>query len=108
MTQLAFLKRIRSHLKTSNGVDKWLWWILCGLVGAGFLIFLSASIGLLARDGAHFGSVATSRLIAIIIGANVAYIASALHYKYLRRYTIPLLLASVVLTALVFIPGLGL
>ena len=76
MNQPSLLKKLRASLKTSNGVDTWLWWILAGLLIGGFLIFLSASIGLLARDGAHFGSVALSRLIAIVIGANVAYLAS--------------------------------
>ena len=107
MYQPSLLKKLRASLKTSNGVDTWLWWILAGLLIGGFLIFLSASIGLLARDGAHFGSVALSRLIAIVIGANVAYLASVFHYKHLRRYTLPLLLCSIVMTAFVFVPGVG-
>ncbi len=88
-------------------VDKWLLGILAGLVGGGFLIFISASIGLLARDGARFGDVATSRLIAVVLGGGIAYLVSTFHYKYFRRYTLAFLLFSIVFTALVFIPGIG-
>lgn len=107
MKEFSLLKKIRAVLKTSSSVDRTLWWILGGLVAGGFLIFLSASVGLLARDSAHFGSVALSRLVATIIGIGTAYVASSLHYKYLRRYTLAFLLFSIVLTAGVFIPGIG-
>ena len=108
MTQLPLSKWIGSKLRVPHGVDAWLWWILFGLVLSGFLIFLSASIGLLARDGAHFGSIAISRLSAIAVGGALAYVASRFHYRELRRVALPLLLVSIVLTALVFIPGIGL
>lgn len=91
----------------SHPVDKWLFWILVGLVVAGFFIFLSASIGLLARDGANFSRIALIRLLAIAIGAGAAYFASIFHYKNFRRYALALLLASIALTALVFIPDIG-
>lgn len=102
-----FLK-LRTTFKTVNGVDRYLFGVLVGLVGAGFLIFLSASIGLLARDGASFGHVALMRLISVAIGAVLAYLASVSSYKHLRIYAFHLLFASIILTALVFIPGLGL
>lgn len=94
-------------MKTFPRVDAWFFWILVGLVAVGFLIFLSASIGLLTRDGADFGSVAISRLIATLIGVGIAYAASVTHYKHFRRYALAMLLGSIVLTALVFIPGIG-
>lgn len=98
---------LKSYFKTSAGVDPWLLWILVGLVAGGFLIFISASIGLLARDGAHFGSVAVSRLFATVIGVGLAYVASLFHYKHFRHYTLAFLLTAMVITALVFIPGFG-
>ena len=100
-------KRITQHFKTSNGADRWLCSIVVGLVAGGFLIFLSASIGLLAREGAQFGSVTFSRLAAIIVGCGIGYATSVLHYKNLRRYALGLLFFSIILTALVFIPGIG-
>src|SRR3989344_4601582 len=98
---------IKSYFKISNPVDRWLFWILALLLSAGFLIFLSASIGLHAREGVSFGSIATSRLLATAIGIGVAYAASLFHYKHLRHYAFTIFLSSIVLTGLVFIPGLG-
>lgn len=94
-------------MRTSQGVDTWLFWTLASLVAVGFLIFLSASIGLLARDGAYFGSVTASRLFASLLGCVIAYAASVFHYKHFRRYALPLLLIAIVLTSLVFVPLLG-
>src|SRR3989338_4691851 len=88
-------------------VDSYLLWIVFGLTLLGFLIFTSASIGLFAREGARFGSVAMTRIIAITLGAALAYGASIMEYKLLRRYSLFFLLGSVLLTALVFIPGIG-
>ncbi|KKW11648.1 MAG: Stage V sporulation protein E [Parcubacteria group bacterium GW2011_GWA2_49_9] len=98
---------IRTYFTASNKPDTWLLSIVVCLVVSGLLIFLSASLGLLARDGASFGNIATTRLLATILGAGVAYVASVFHYKHLRRYTLAILLAAIVLTALVFIPGIG-
>src|SRR3990167_4130562 len=98
---------LKAYFKVSNPVDKWLFWVLVGLLFAGFLIFLSASIGLHAREGASFGSITLSRLIATAIGIAVAYVASIFHYKHLRRYTFAIFLVSIVFTSLIFVPGLG-
>ncbi len=100
--------KIRTVFQSSGEPDPWLKWVLVGLVSAGFLIFLSASIGLLARTGASFGSVAISRLSATAIGVGLAYAASRYHYKNLRTHALFLLLSSLVLTALVFLPVIGL
>ena len=43
-----------------KSIDTILLSIIVVLVAAGYLIFSSASLGLLARDGASFGSVAFS------------------------------------------------
>src|SRR3989338_2345864 len=104
MRNLTILDRMRSHFGASEEVDAWLLWTLIGLVAVGFLVFLSASIGLLARGGADFGSVATSRIIATCIGTGVAYLASLFHYKNLRRYSLALLLLGIVLNVIVLIP----
>src|SRR3989338_5471244 len=98
---------IKSYFKISNPVDRWLFWILALLLSAGFLIFLSASIGLPASEGASFGSITASRLLSTAIGIGVAYAASVLHYRHLRHYAFAIFLSSIVLTGLVFIPGLG-
>lgn len=108
MRQPLFIAKIRAALQSSGETDRWLRFILVGLVSAGFLIFLSASIGLLAREGASFGSVAIFRLFATAIGICGAYVASRYHYRNLRKHALSVLLGSLILTSLVFLPGIGL
>ncbi len=78
------------------------------LVTIGFFIFSSASLGLLARNGASFTSVATSQFFFGIIGGSIAlFITSTIHYRVWRQYAFYIFLFSVILTLAVFIPGLG-
>lgn len=89
-------------------VDK----IFLGLVGillvAGFLIFTSASLGLLARTGASFSSVATNQLLALLIGCSLAFGVSKIRYVFWRKLSFFIFIFSLVLTLLVFVPGIGL
>jgi len=78
------------------------------LVVAGFMIFTSASLGLLARTGASFGSVATSQLVFGMLGGGIAlFIMSNVHYRHHRKYAFYIFLLTIFLSILVFIPGLG-
>ncbi len=83
--------------------------ILIGiLVIFGFFIFSSASLGLLARDGASFGSVAFSQFFFGILGGGVAMlITSHIYYRHWRKYAFYFFLFTLLLTLAVFIPGLG-
>jgi len=78
------------------------------LVIFGFFIFSSASLGLLAREGARFSSVAFSQLFFGIILGTTALIA-ALHIKYRlwRKYSFYIFLFAVAAMLLVFVPGFG-
>ncbi|MEK7208526.1 MAG: putative peptidoglycan glycosyltransferase FtsW [Patescibacteria group bacterium] len=91
-----------------NPVDPWLLWIIIALTVVGFLIFLSASVGLLAREGAPFGGIMGTRVIAVLAGAFALFLASRIHWRVLRRYSLLALLLAFALTLLVFVPGLGL
>lgn len=82
--------------------------IVAIMVAGGFLIFSSASLGLLARDGASFGSVAFSQFFFGIVGGSAALlIVSNIYYRHWRRFAFYIFLASLLLTAAVFIPGIG-
>jgi len=75
----------------------------------GFFIFSSASLGLLARDGADFQSVAFSQIVFGIIGGSLAMLlTSIIHYRHWRQYAFWIFLGSILITLLVFVPGLGL
>lgn len=78
------------------------------LVFIGLLIFSSASLGLLARNGASFSSVAVSQLLFGVIGGLLALlVTSSIHYRVWRQYAFYFLVGAYILTFAVFIPGLG-
>lgn len=78
------------------------------LVLVGIFIFSSASLGLLARDGASVGSVLGSQFLfgvgggigAMVLLANVSYRS----YRTIAPY---LYIVALILTLLVFVPGIG-
>lgn len=78
------------------------------LVVAGFFIFTSASLGLLAREGAKFSSVAFSQLFfGIFLGSIALLVTSTIRYRFWRKYAIFIFIFSIIATLLVFVPGLG-
>jgi cell division protein FtsW len=91
-----------------KSVDTLLLGIIVFMVAAGFLIFSSASLGLMARDGASFGSVASSQFLFGVIGGGMALlIMSNVYYRHWRKYAFYIFLISLFATLAVFIPGLG-
>ncbi|MCF7815693.1 MAG: putative lipid II flippase FtsW [Candidatus Pacebacteria bacterium] len=78
------------------------------LVVIGFLIFSSASLGLLAREGARFSSVALNQILFGIVGGGAAlFLMSTVHYRWWRQYAFYIFLFSLILTLCVFVPGIG-
>jgi len=91
-----------------KGVDRTLLSIIILLVVGGFFIFSSASLGLLAREGARFSSVAFSQIIFGIVGGSIAmFLTSQIFYRNWRKYAFYIFVATIILTLCVFIPGLG-
>ncbi len=89
-------------------VDRTLLAIVITLVVSGFLIFTSASLGLLARDGASFSSVAFSQIVFGIIGGGTSlFLMSQVYYRNWRTYAFYIFVATCAITLLVFVPGLG-
>lgn len=82
--------------------------ILVSLTFAGFFIFISASLGLLARGGALFGTAVLKQLLlGITLGSGCSLAAAYIPYKRWRTYAPWLFLAALALAALVFVPGIG-
>lgn len=93
----------------SQKIDRQLLISVLLLVGAGFLIFLSASLGLLARDSAHFSSIAFKQIFFGLVPGLVALFAFAnINYLYWRRAAFWFLVFSILLNLIIFIPGVGL
>ncbi|HEU5114518.1 MAG TPA: putative peptidoglycan glycosyltransferase FtsW [Candidatus Paceibacterota bacterium] len=79
------------------------------LVVAGFIIFLSASLGLLARDSAHFGSIAFKQIFfGLVPGLVGLYVFSRIDYLKWRKASFWIFVGAVLLNLIIFIPGLGL
>lgn len=89
-------------------VDKPFLIITSVLVLLGFFLFVSASLGLLAREGAEFSSVAFNQIVYGLIGGSIAmFLTSRLDYSIWKRYSFYFFLLSLFMTVLVFFPGLG-
>lgn len=97
-----------SAKKSPKSVDTVLLVLIVLMVAGGFLIFSSASLGLMARDGATFGSVAFSQFFFGVVGGGVALtFMSNVFYRHWRRYAFYIFLLTLLGTLAVFIPGLG-
>jgi cell division protein FtsW len=78
------------------------------LTVTGFFIFSSASLGLLARSGATFQSVALNQSIGLILGVIAFFIMSRIHYKFLRKNAFYILVGAIFINLLLFIPAFAL
>jgi len=78
------------------------------LVVVGFLIFSSASLGLLPRNAVKYSNVAFNQTFyGLILGLIACFVTSKIDYKLYRKYSLYIFIAAVIITACVFIPGIG-
>ena len=74
----------------------------------GAIVFTSASFGLLTREGARFGQVAFNQFVLGLLGGTiVGFICYKIPYRFWGKYSLYFFIFSLLLTASVFIPGLG-
>lgn len=88
-------------------LDKPFLLILLLLSFGGFLIFMSASLSLLARQGPDAGSVAFNQLVGLLLGLVFLFITSKIDYRIWRKWAFHLFIGAIIINLLVFIPGLG-
>lgn len=82
--------------------------IVASLVAIGTATFLSASLGLLARQNANLGHLATTQLLlGLIPGLAILAVLRLIKPTLLQKWTLPFYVFSVMLTALVFLPHIG-
>ncbi len=78
------------------------------LVIAGYLIFASASLGLLSKQAAKYSNVAFNQtFFGLFLGSVACFFASKFDYKNYRKYAFYIFIASAIATLLVFVPHLG-
>jgi cell division protein FtsW len=77
------------------------------LVIAGYLIFTSASFGLLSSQAAKYSNVSWNQTVYLALGLLACFITSKIDYKIYRKFAFYLFILAIIATLLVFIPGLG-
>ena len=93
---------------TSKPIDRFFLFSVSALTIIGFIIFLSASLGLLAQTGANFGTVALKQSISLVIGIVLFIVFSKIKYTYIRQYAFIVLIGAIIINLLLFIPGISL
>jgi len=93
---------------SSKKVDRVFLGIVITLLVIGFTIFISASMGILAKDSIQFTSITSKQFFfGIVFGSIACFIFSKINYKILRKYSLFIFIGSILFTLLVFVPGLG-
>jgi cell division protein FtsW len=83
--------------------------IILTLLSFGFLIFYSASTGLAAQGNLNFNSIILNQLfLGVFLGLISMFIFSKIDYNIIKKYAPIWLSLSIILTLMVFIPGLSL
>lgn len=89
-------------------VDKFFLIIVLILLSFGIAMFVSASLGVLAKNEKTFYSILFSQLIlGLGLGFLGMYFSLKINYKFWRKFSLLIFLGSALLTAAVFIPSLG-
>ncbi len=95
-------------MSRNSSVDKIFLFSIFGLVVFGFIIFMSASMGLLATSSAEFGATAFKQaFFGIILGLLACFLFSKIPYKFFKKYAFVIFLISLAVTCAVFIPHIG-
>lgn len=94
-------------MKTGNS-DRPFLFIVATLVIGGFLIFSSASLGLLTDGSEKFSQVTFNQITLGLIGGIIACLVTwKTDYRLWRKYSLLIFVLSLVVNLLLFIPGLG-
>jgi len=89
-------------------VDRFFLIVVFLLLLVGVAMFVSASLGVLAKNEKTFYSILFSQLIlGLGLGLVGMYFCLKINYKFWRNYSFLIFLGSIILTAAVFIPFLG-
>lgn len=93
----------------SRPVDRWFLGIIIALLAGGLIIFYSASLGILAKQGSGvFGNILISQFVLGLVLGGIACVATAfIPYRFWRAHALFFFVTTVALSILVFIPGVG-
>jgi len=95
-------------MSATNNIDRFFLYSTVTLTIAGFVIFLSASLGLLSQAGNSFSTIAIKQSISLAIGIILFIAISKIKYTFFRKIATPILLLAIAFNLLLFIPSLTL
>lgn len=88
--------------------DKFFLIIVGLLIVVGLAVFVSASLGILAKSEKTFYGVLFSQLVlGLGLGTLGMYVCLKLDYKFWRKHAFWIFIAGILLTAAVYLPGIG-
>lgn len=74
----------------------------------GFTVFISASMGILAKDAAQFTVVTFKQaFFGLLLGLISCFVFSHINYKLFKKFSLGIFLGSIAIMCFVFIPGIG-
>lgn len=95
--------------KSIKPIDKIFLWIVITLMTVGVIIFVSASLGILAKNEVKFYGVLFNQIVLGLLGGTIILIiTSRIKYTFWRKYAFYIFIISVALMFLVFIPQIAL
>lgn len=94
--------------KSLKPFDRYFFSIVILITIFGLFAFMSASLGVLARNESKFYGVLVSQIVFGLVGGAIGlWITSRIPYTFWRKYAFYIFTLTLILTALVFVPGLG-
>lgn len=94
--------------KTKRSPDKFFLTLVVALVVFGLFVFISAALSFYAKNETQFWSVLLNQVVFGLVGGSIALIACLkIPFVFWKKYALYILLGALVLTALVFVPGIG-
>src|SRR3989344_3975897 len=92
----------------AHNVDRIFLLISCALITVGILVYLSASLGEIARSGESMFSLVFNQLaLGLLGGSIVAFLIIKIDFRKLKGWSIYLFIISILLTLIVFVPSIG-
>ena len=88
-------------------IDRFFLVSVLSLTIVGFVIFLSASLGLLAQDNVSFGMMALKQSISLCIGIFCFFLFSRVPYRWIRTGAFFIFLGALGINLLLFVPALS-
>lgn len=88
--------------------DKLFFFLTLILIITGFAIFASSALGQMGKNGAGFETVVIKQLAILLLGLVAMLVVARLPYAELKKFSPFIFLGAIVLSALVFLPSLGL